>query len=385
MSGAISLQDIHVTYGDVTAVDHVSLDIQPGEFVSLLGPSGSGKTTILRALAGFNSPKSGRILDGDEDITDLPPRFRDFGMVFQSYALFPHMSVERNVEFGLRAQKERRTSSDGMSVAEILELVGLSDFSDRYPGQLSGGQQQRVALARAIVIHPRLLLMDEPLAALDLNLRQQLQLEIRRIQQTLGISTLYVTHDQEEALSLSDRVVVMQAGKISSQGSPLDVYRRPSTRFTASFIGNRTILDVPQGLIDEAGVIRDLPGQQGDITRDRTGSVGDEVLSVLLQPEDVELHRTAVPDSIEGRVLGRRFLGRVGLVTVKAGDVTFYATDETVGGGEYDTGDSVHVRWSSEDALLIKESRAQEGASDNAIHSDASPVGIPPTDAKAVQ
>src|SRR6187397_2632194 len=232
----VELDSLHRSFGDVVALDGINISLEEGEFLSLLGPSGCGKTTALRLVAGFDRPNSGRILVAGKDMTRVPPNKRDMGMVFQAYSLFPNMNASRNVEYGLKirgtAKEERETK-----VAELLELVGLGHAGDRYPHQLSGGMQQRVALARALAIEPRVLLLDEPLSALDAKVRVQLREEIRRLQTQLGITTLYVTHDQEEALSISDRVAVLSHGRIEQTGAPAEIYNAPGTPFVAEFIG----------------------------------------------------------------------------------------------------------------------------------------------------
>jgi len=239
----IQLKSITKAYGSFLAVNDVDLSVEEGEFVTLLGASGSGKTTCLRMVAGFVQPSAGRVLIGDHDVTDVAPYQRNTGMVFQQYALFPHLTVAENVAYGLKVRR-RPSAEIATRTREALQLVRLEALGDRYPRQLSGGQKQRVALARAVVIKPQVLLLDEPLAALDLKLREELQIEIKRVQQTVGITTMFVTHDQGEALSLSDRVIVMRDGRILQADSPTELYRRPNCQYVASFIGRMNFLNV---------------------------------------------------------------------------------------------------------------------------------------------
>ena len=233
----VEITDVEKTYSDVVVLDDINLTIADGEFFALLGPSGSGKTTLLRAIAGFVQPQTGTIKVDGEDIRDLPVHRRDIGMVFQHYALFPHMNVFDNVAFGLSV-RQMGGGEITKRVREMLDLVELSGFEQRMPGQLSGGQQQRVALARALVTRPRVLLLDEPLGALDKRLRQQMQVELRDIQREVGITTVFVTHDQEEALTLADRIALLNVGRIVQVGPPAEVYERPRTHFAASFLGD---------------------------------------------------------------------------------------------------------------------------------------------------
>jgi putative spermidine/putrescine transport system ATP-binding protein len=241
-SADVEVVAVYKAYGDVQAVDGVDLLIHAGEFFTLLGPSGSGKTTTLRLIAGFERPDSGRILLGGDDVTAVPPYARDVNTVFQDYALFPHLSVAGNVEYGLRVKKVSRRERKRRA-AEALEMVRLGAHGERRPAQLSGGQRQRVALARAIVNRPKVLLLDEPLGALDLKLRQQMQLELKGIQQEVGITFLYVTHDQEEALTMSDRLAVFNEGRIEQVGAPAAVYEHPESEFVAGFVGVSNVLE----------------------------------------------------------------------------------------------------------------------------------------------
>ncbi len=242
MSADVGVAGIRKTYGDVVAVDDVDLEVADGEFFTLLGPSGSGKTTTLRIIAGFEQPDHGRVTLGGEDITRRPPYTRDVNTVFQDYALFPHMTVEQNVGYGLKVKGVARRERIGR-VSEVLKMVRLEGFGSRKPVQLSGGQRQRVALARSIVNQPKVLLLDEPLGALDLKLRQEMQVFLKALQQDLGMTFLYVTHDQEEALTMSDHVAVFNEGRIEQVGSPQEIYERPTTEFVAGFVGTSNILE----------------------------------------------------------------------------------------------------------------------------------------------
>ena len=238
----VRLESVRKSYGDDVAVDGIDLDVSQGEFFTMLGPSGSGKTTMLRVIAGFESPDEGRVLLKGADVTRQPPYERDVNTVFQDYALFPHMTVGENVAYGLKIKRIKKAERTKRT-AEVLELVRLGGLMKRKPSQLSGGQRQRVALARAIINHPQVLLLDEPLGALDLKLRQDMQIELKRIQQEVGITFIYVTHDQEEALTMSDRLAVFNEGKIEQVGSPADVYEHPQSEFVAGFVGVSNVLE----------------------------------------------------------------------------------------------------------------------------------------------
>ncbi len=240
----VQLESVTKAYGDVVAVDDLALEVAPGEFFTMLGPSGSGKTTTLRLIAGFESPDEGRVLLNGADVTRQPPYARDVNTVFQDYALFPHMTIGENVAYGMKVKRVARTERNTRT-SEALELVRLGGLENRKPSQLSGGQRQRVALARAIVNRPQVLLLDEPLGALDLKLRQEMQIELKRIQQEVGITFVYVTHDQEEALTMSDRLAVFNAGRIEQVGTPAEVYEHPETEFVAGFVGISNVLERP--------------------------------------------------------------------------------------------------------------------------------------------
>jgi len=288
----------------VKAVDHVSLQIYQGEFFSLLGPSGCGKTTTLRMIAGFELPTSGEIMIEGRAVGNTPPFKRNVNTVFQHYALFPHMTVEENVSFGLRMKGVPRDEIR-QRVREALHLVRLSGFENRYPRQLSGGQQQRVALARALVNRPRVLLLDEPLGALDLKLRKEMQLELKRLQETVGITFLYVTHDQEEALTMSDRIAVMSAGRVLQVGTPLEIYERPTNRFVADFIGESNFLDgrVTRVERDIATVV--IGDRFPVLAQTQHGIQPGQHVTVAIRPEKIRLCATASESASEaGSLIG---------------------------------------------------------------------------------
>ena len=309
--------------GGVVAVRDFDLEVQRGEFVSFLGPSGCGKTTTLRMIAGFELPSAGTIQIDGKDVTNAPPNRRNVGMVFQSYALFPNMTVADNIAFGL---KLRGTTRDAIRrrVGELLELIHLQDRGERYPFQLSGGQQQRVALARALAIEPTVLLLDEPLSALDAKIRVALRHEIRQIQRQLGITTVYVTHDQEEALELSDRIVVMSEGRVEQVGTPFEIYNFPATPFVASFVG--TLNAVEARIVDGPGGVLDLGGHRIRTTSRVDGSAGEPVM-VALRPEMITLVGIdGGPEDGVNRVPATiadvAFLGSVVRVTTTVGEAT---------------------------------------------------------------
>ena len=283
--------------GEVTAVDRVSLNIEKGEFVTLLGPSGCGKTTTLRLIAGFELPTSGRLLLEGQDITNQPPNKRDMALVFQSYALFPHMNVFDNVAYGLQLRKLARDQIQ-QRVNATLEMIGLGQLGKRRPNQLSGGQQQRVALARALVMEPRILLFDEPLSNLDAKMRVQMRSEIHRLQRRLNITTIYVTHDQVEAMALSDRIVVMNAGRIEQIGTPEDIYRCPQTHFVADFIGRANFVSANVVGREDSALTVSILGSAIRVQTSVPASVGGSV-TVLLRPEAIKLRKdAALPQAI---------------------------------------------------------------------------------------
>ena len=274
--------------GIVTAVDGMSLEVKGGELVTLLGPSGCGKTTALRIVAGFESPTAGRVLIDGQDVTHQPPHGRNSAMVFQSYAIFPHLTVAQNVAFGLEMRGVPRDHI-ASRVRNILELVELSGLEHRSPEQLSGGQQQRVALARAIITEPRVLLFDEPLSNLDAKLREQMRGEVRKLQQRLGITSIYVTHDQAEAMALSDRIVVMEGGRVHQVGTPLEIYAQPANRFVADFIGRVNFLEGQVRAIAPDSLTIDVRGRSLEVPFRQTGFQAGEAVAVVVRPETIRL------------------------------------------------------------------------------------------------
>jgi ABC-type Fe3+/spermidine/putrescine transport system ATPase subunit len=296
---AVELRGVSKRYGPVEVLPPLDLRIEPGEFLTLLGPSGSGKTTVLKLLGGFAAPSAGAILFEGRDITALPPNRRPFNTVFQDYALFPHMTVRQNVGYGPRVQGRRGPEAE-RRIDETIAIVGLSELRDRLPEQLSGGQKQRVALARAIVCEPAVILLDEPLAALDAALRKQMQIFLKQIQRRVGATFVFVTHDQEEALTMSDRIVVMQAGRIEQEGAPRDIYFRPRTRFVAGFIGeNNLVPGQGQGGTVETAL--------GPLPAGGAGGLGAGVLAV--RPEAMRLHPQLGGPDIPAEVAEVTFAG----------------------------------------------------------------------------
>jgi putative spermidine/putrescine transport system ATP-binding protein len=326
----LHLDGLQRRFGDVTAVDDVTLSVHRGEFVSLLGPSGSGKTTTLMLIAGFEQPDAGSVFVGGEEMADVPPHKRNVGVVFQQYALFPHMTVRQNVGYALRVRRVPKADARER-VAEALKLVGLpyDEYAHRYPDQLSGGQQQRVAFARALVYEPSLLLMDEPMGALDRGLRAQLQIELKELQRRLGLTILYVTHDQEEALSLSDRIALFRDGHVVQEGPPSDLYERPRTLFVARFMGDVNVAEP---------VVTGNPGSDHDTLH-------------IVRPEGMRL---VAPDSgdTEGRVVEVAYFGSFSTVIVENGLARYVCRLPGRAQGVA-VGDSVGVTWNPGDAVPV--------------------------------
>jgi putative spermidine/putrescine transport system ATP-binding protein len=350
----LSIKNISKTFGAVTVVDDFNLDVARGEFVSFLGPSGCGKTTVLRMVAGFEEPSAGQIVVGDKDVTRLKPNQRNVGMVFQAYALFPNLTVAQNVGFGLKIAGMPKADAD-RRVAEMLDLIKLpvAQFGDRYPYQLSGGQQQRIALARALAPKPKLLLLDEPLSALDAKVRVSLREEIRSIQKELGITTIFVTHDQEEALSISDRIAVMYGGKAEQVGAPFEIYNRPATKFVANFVGT---LNVLEGTVADAstGTVR-VASQELALKGKLNGSQTGDTLSLALRPEAIALGPRPGHDSrLDGEISDVHFLGSVIRVRVGVGGKQISLdTFNNPATPPPAVGDKAEISFSSGDVLVL--------------------------------
>ena len=353
----VELQQVSKRYGDVVALASVDLVVRKGEFVTLLGPSGSGKTTLLNLIAGMAQPTSGRIVIGGRDATALPPSERGLGMVFQNYALMPHMTVYENVAFPLRVRKLANPEI-ARKVDEVLKLIRLPDIAQRKPRELSGGQQQRVALARCIVYNPSLILLDEPLGALDRKLREQMQLEIKRIHAELGITMLNVTHDQDEALTLSDRIVLMNAGRVEQQCEPEELYFRPRSVFAAGFIGDANLFDATVAGVDATGVR--LTSASGETTSGLPPfpvKAGDAV-TLLVRPENVRLLADGSDpgiNTVEGTVRDSIVLGGVVKhhVMLRTGIEVVMQESNHVGRTALRRAQPVRLGWSAQDSVVL--------------------------------
>ena len=359
-SPLLELRNLKKTYGSIVAVDDISVSLAAGEFLSFLGPSGSGKTSTLAMIAGLVEPSSGEILLNSKPLNPLPPYRRNIGMVFQNYALFPHMTVAKNIAFPLEMRR-MRDSEISARVARALSLVGLENYGPRLPSQLSGGQQQRIALARAMVFEPPLLLMDEPLGALDKKLREQMQLEIKQLHRKLGMSIVYVTHDQEEALTMSDRIAVFNNGKIEQIGVASELYEEPATRFVASFIGETNLF---------AGTVTQIAGDHCLVAagglrlraRHRRGLEHGQAVAVAVRPERMVLSDPkSVPENAENVAIGEVseliYLGKSRKHVIRVGDTLIITLQQIASGGEaiFNIGDAAAVRWKATDAITIAE------------------------------
>ena len=384
----VRLENVTKRFGDLVAVDDVSLDVEHGAFLTLLGPSGCGKTTTLRCIAGFETPTSGDVYVNDERVNDIPPFERDTSMVFQSYALFPHMTVGENVAFGLQMQgipqpaaadggtKEGAVGVDGgirntlgglfrrngreeieARVARVLEMVELPGSEDRSVDELSGGQQQRVALARAIVTEPAVLLLDEPLGALDLKLRRNMQVELKNLQEELGVTFVYVTHDQEEALTMSDQIAVMNEGRIEQLGSATEIYEEPETTFVANFIGETNLVRGNyREISDDAVIVAD--GVEFAVSRDPEAAEATDV-SFAIRPEKIRLGSDArgLDNEFDGEVIDEIYKGNLGKFVVRLDNGLQLTVDMQIRDqGTYrSTGETVRIGWSRENAVVLTE------------------------------
>ncbi|RUM36184.1 MAG: ABC transporter ATP-binding protein [Desulfobulbus sp.] len=321
----LKIEDVHISFGKTKVLQGIDLDIEPGEFFAFLGPSGSGKSTLLRAIAGFGPEPQGRILIDGIDILSLPPWKRDVGMVFQNYALWPHLTVQKNVAFGLEERSVPKKESKER-VLEALDMVGLTHLAGRHPSQLSGGQQQRVALARTIVIRPRLLLLDEPLSNLDANLRVQMRTDILKLQRKLGLTTIFVTHDQEEANTISDRMAVLDKGIIQQIGSPMELYDNPANPFVAHFLGTTNMIEGEVITKENKPVLRAGQDVELPLHMKVTGSRG----AIVFRPQSVKVNpeeQDSTSMCIRGTVKSREFLGATVRYGVQIGDVTVLADE----------------------------------------------------------
>jgi len=353
IGAGIVLRDVVKTYGDFRAADCISLDIRPGEFITLLGPSGSGKTTLLNLIAGFQKLDSGAMHVDGAPIDHVPTHKRGFGMVFQSYALFPTMTVAQNVAFPLRMAGVDRATAE-RRVAETLEIMRLSEHAQKTPSQMSGGQQQRVAIARAIVRRPRVVLMDEPLSALDRRLRESIQIEIRELHRAIGSTILFVTHDQGEALTMSNRIAVMDAGRIVQIGTPVDIYRHPQNRFVASFVGESNLIEAE--IVQRRGATMALRNRAGYVFEADAGH-GIEVgrATVLVRPERIAIADGPGPHAMPVTVISALFLGEILRIEARAdsGETLLIRCMDAAGRSLPAAGERLHVSWGAADCWVL--------------------------------
>ncbi|WP_421841639.1 spermidine/putrescine ABC transporter ATP-binding protein PotA [Marinobacter algicola] len=344
----LSLKNVSKAFDDKTVLNSLDLDILDGEFITLLGPSGCGKTTLLRLMAGFEQPDTGAVSLSGHDITHAAPEHRPLNTVFQNYALFPHMSVYDNVAYGLKMEKRPRDEIR-QRVDDVLAMVQLQDFARRKPHQLSGGQQQRVAIARAVVKRPQLLLLDEPLSALDYKLRRTMQVELKRLQRELGITFVFVTHDQEEALSMSDRVVVLKDGAIQQLGTPREIYERPANLFTARFVGETNLFPGYLTSVENDGITLDILGLSRTLQRPGFTLREGEQVNVLLRPEDIRVLAPEDEKGLAGRIVERNYKGSTLDSVIHLEDGTevlaseFFDEDDPT--FDYKLGEPVRVSW----------------------------------------
>ncbi len=350
----LSLQHISKNFGEGDVLADVSLDVHRGEFVTLLGASGCGKTTTLRIIAGLETPDAGRVILDGRDMTELPPEARPVNTVFQSYALFPHMNVEKNIAYGLKVRGREKKVIE-KRVGEMLELVQMAQYRRRMPGQLSGGQRQRIAIARALAPQPQLLLLDEPLGALDLQLRRQMQVELKRLQKKLGITFIYITHDQEEAVGMSDRIAVMRGGRFEQLGTPEEIYDAPMTRYVAQFIGRSTILSAKVRRVDGAVAVAENAGGTFAVDASRAALVAGQQIDLCVRTERMRASRTPVTGfNLPAAVRETRYAGGSVLTYVTLADGSeAVATSEARMADAPAAGETVYLHWNPEQAAVI--------------------------------
>jgi spermidine/putrescine transport system ATP-binding protein len=365
--GEILVRAVTKRFAEVTAVDDVSITIPGGEFFSMLGPSGCGKTTTLRLIAGFEQPDEGRILLQGQDVTHVPPSKRNVNMVFQAYALFPHMTVTENIAFG---PKIKKLGGDEIRsrVQEILRTVQLEGMADRRPGQLSGGQQQRVALARALVNRPAALLLDEPLGALDLKLRKEMQLELKELQARTGTTFVYVTHDQEEAMTMSDRIAVMNGGVVEQLATPRELYQRPASAFVAGFIGTSNLISVRADRRADGFVVMDLGEGERILAPDPGGA--DPAIQITVRPEWIKVGQAGDQpraSQVGATVADVVYLGSLTqlIVELRTGErLTVHRLNDEIGAVDPRPGDAITLRWAAEHSFVIGSDGARQDAAD---------------------
>ena len=365
--GEIVVDRVTKRFDDVTAVDDISITIPGGEFFSMLGPSGCGKTTTLRMIAGFEAPDAGRILLQGADVTRVPPAKRNVNMVFQAYGLFPHMTVAENIAFGPKIKKLGRAEIANR-LAEVIRTVQLDGLEDRHPNQLSGGQQQRVALARALVNHPAALLLDEPLGALDLKLRKEMQLELKDLQQRTGTTFVYVTHDQEEAMTMSDRIAVMNGGVVEQLATPRELYQRPSTAFVAGFIGTSNLIELRVDRRDARVLAMDVGEGQRILAVDPADGQERSEATITVRPEWIKLANGAPDDGasyVGGTVIDVVYLGSITqlIVLLRTGErLTVHRLNDEVGAVDPRPGEPVMLRWAADHSYIVGSAPGDERA-----------------------
>lgn len=347
MSTILEIKNIRKSFEDTDVLKGISLNIEEGEFITFLGSSGCGKTTMLRIIAGLEDPDEGQVILNGKDVTQLPPEKRDVNTVFQSYALFPHMNVENNIGYALKLRKVSKKEIH-RRVEEALKLVQLEGYGKRKPSELSGGQKQRVAIARAIINEPKVLLLDEPLGALDLQLRRQMQIELKRLQKTVGITFLYITHDQEEAINMSDRIVVMRNGQFEQIGTPEEIYHQPKSQYVAEFVGNANVLSgVVQGM-ESDGCLVQIANEPVKVLTDRNISVGEKV-TMAVRGENIRIGTEGIPAIVKEKT----FAGGMVRVELALQDGTMLTASCYGLGENYETGEQVFVNWQSNHAVLV--------------------------------